>query len=91
MSYALGLDSSTQSCSAIVIDTQAGSIVAEASVNFGERLPHYNAPNGFIPDGANGEVHSDPRMWLDALELVLEEHPLFEACLNMRVVDTGLT
>ncbi len=71
--YSLGIDSSTQSCSAIVIDTQAGSIVAEASVNFGERLPQYNAPNGFIPDGANGEVHSDPRMWLDALELVLED------------------
>ncbi len=71
--YTLGIDSSTQSCSAIVIDTQAGTIIAEASVNFGERLPEYNAPNGFIPDGANGEVHSDPRMWLDALELVLED------------------
>jgi xylulokinase len=73
MSYALGIDSSTQSCSAIVIDTDAGKIVAEASVNFGERLPDYKAPQGFIPDGPNGEVHSDPRMWLDALDLVLEE------------------
>lgn len=70
---ALGIDSSTQSCSAIVIDTEAGKIVAESSVNFGERLPQYNAPQGFIPDGTNGEIHSDPRMWLDALELVLDE------------------
>lgn len=70
---ALGIDSSTQSCSAIVIDTKRGTIIAETSVNFGERLPHYNAPNGFIPGGINGEVHSDPRMWLDALELVLED------------------
>ena len=68
----LGLDASTQSCSAIVIDTEAGAIVAEASVNFGESLPDYGAPSGFIPDGADGEVHSDPRMWLDALEQVLE-------------------
>ncbi|PXA03968.1 carbohydrate kinase [Coraliomargarita sinensis] len=72
MSYALGIDSSTQSCSAIVIDTEAGKIVAEASVNFGEHLPQYQAPQGFIPDGPDGEVHSDPRMWLDALEMLLE-------------------
>lgn len=73
MSYALGIDSSTQSCSAIIIDTEAGKIVAESSVNFGERLPQYNAPQGFIPDLPNGTVHSDPRMWLDALEILLEE------------------
>jgi xylulokinase len=73
MSYALGLDSSTQSSSAIVIDTATGTIVAEASINFGERLPQYEAPQGFIPAGPAGEVHSDPRMWLDALELLLEQ------------------
>ena len=71
--FALGLDSSTQSCSAIVIDTDTRSVIAEASVNFGERLPQYQAPSGFIPDGADGEVHSDPRMWLDALEQLLED------------------
>lgn len=73
MPKVLGLDSSTQSCSAVVIDTDTQSLVAEASVNFGERLPHYSAPSGFIPDGVGGEVHSDPRMWLDALELLLED------------------
>ena len=71
--HTLGIDASTQSCSGVVIDTEVGKIVAEASVNFGEALPQYGAPQGFIPDGANGEVHSDPRMWLDALELLLEE------------------
>ncbi|MGZ0656475.1 xylulokinase [Coraliomargarita sp. W4R72] len=73
MMLSLGLDSSTQSCSAIVIDTETQSVVAEASINFGERLPQYQAPSGFIPDGDAGEVHADPRMWLDALELLLEE------------------
>lgn len=73
MSYALGLDASTQSCSAIVIDTSNGSIVAEAAVNFGLDLPAYQAPSGFIPGGEAGEVHSDPRMWLDALELLLQK------------------
>jgi xylulokinase len=69
--HTLGIDASTQSCSAIVIDTETQSVIAEASVNFGERLPNYGAPAGFIPDGRDGEVHSDPCMWLDALELLL--------------------
>jgi xylulokinase len=73
MSYALGLDASTQSCSALIIDVALGSVVAEASINFGAQLPQYNAPSGFIPDGENGEVHSDPLMWLDALELLLKD------------------
>ncbi|MGJ8652691.1 MAG: xylulokinase [Opitutaceae bacterium] len=71
MSYALGFDASTQSFSGLIIDVNQGTVVAEASINFGEQLPQYNAPSGFIPDGENGEVHSDPRMWLDALELLL--------------------
>lgn len=70
--WTLGIDASTQSCSAVVIDTVAGVVVTEASVNFGQSLPHYEAPSGFIPDGVGGEVHSDPRMWLDALELLFE-------------------
>lgn len=73
MPYTLGIDASTQSCSASVIDTDAGEIIAQASVNFGERLPQYKAPSGFIPNGHNGEVHSDPLMWLDALELVFAD------------------
>jgi xylulokinase len=73
MPYALGLDSSTQSCSAIIIDTSTQAIIAEASINFGEQLPQYQAPAGFIPDGKDGEVHSDPLMWLDALEQLLED------------------
>lgn len=71
--YSLGIDSSTQSCSAIVIDPASGEVVAEASVNYGERLSCYGAPSGFIPGGADGEVHSDPRMWLDGFELLLME------------------
>lgn len=71
--FALGLDASTQSCSATVIDTATGTVVLEHSVNFGERLAQYAAPNGFIPDQPDGQVHADPRMWLDALDLLLKE------------------
>ena len=66
----LGLDSSTQSLSAIVIDPASGEIVREVSVNFGSALPAYKSPSGFIPGGKNGEVHADPRMWMEALDLV---------------------
>jgi xylulokinase len=67
----LGLDSSTQSISAILIDPRSGTVVADESVNFGNDLPQYGAPSGFIPGGESGEVHSDPLMWLDALDLLL--------------------
>lgn len=68
----LGFDSSTQSLSVIVLDADHQTIAAEASVNFGKDLPQYAAPSGFIPGGAGGEVHADPMMWLEALDLVLE-------------------
>ncbi len=67
----LGFDSSTQSLSAIILDADRKSIAAEASVSFGKDLPQYEAPSGFIPGGASGEVHADPMMWLEALDSVL--------------------
>lgn len=66
----LGLDSSTQSLTAVLIDPQLGEIVSQLSVNFGNDLPQYQSPSGFIPAGRNGEVHANPLMWLDALDLL---------------------
>lgn len=67
----LGLDSSTQSLSAVIIDPDSGTIAHEDSVNFGAELPQYRSPSGFIPGGNAGEVHADPRMWIEALDLLL--------------------
>lgn len=67
----LGLDSSTQSLSALIIDPASGTIVHQDSLNFGSELPGYHAPSGFIPGGCGGEVHADPRMWIEALDLLL--------------------
>lgn len=67
----LGIDSSTQSLSALVIDVGNGKIIADETVNFGKELPDYHSPSGFIPGGSNGEVHANPLMWLDALDLLL--------------------
>ncbi|MDB4353951.1 FGGY-family carbohydrate kinase [Akkermansiaceae bacterium] len=71
MPTVLGLDSSTQSISAVILDTDSGQLVAEASVNFGNDLPHYGQPSGYDASGARGEVHSNPLMWLEALDLLL--------------------
>jgi xylulokinase len=69
----LGLDSSTQSLSALLIDTDTGKVVAERSVNFGERLPQYKSPKGFLANEDASIKHSDPLMWVEALELVLQD------------------
>lgn len=66
----LGLDSSTQSLTAVLIDPVAGEIIHQQSVNFGGDLPQYGSPSGFIPGGSDGEVHANPLMWLDALDLL---------------------
>lgn len=71
MSLFLGLDSSTQSLSALIIDTESGTIIAEESLNFGSDFPDYGLESGFIAGGKGGEVHSNPLVWLDALEGVL--------------------
>ncbi len=73
MSYVLGFDASTQSCSATLVNTTSLEVVGELSVNFGADLPSYQAPSGFIPGGTGGEVHSDPLMWLDALDLLFSK------------------
>jgi xylulokinase len=67
----LGLDSSTQSITAVLIDPESGQIACQLSVNFGAELPEYASPSGFIPGGKDGEVHANPLMWLEALDLLL--------------------
>jgi xylulokinase len=70
MPIVLGLDSSTQSISGLLLDTERGEILHTEVVHFGTDLPHFQAPSGFIPGGAEGEVHADPLMWLEALDLL---------------------
>ncbi len=71
MSLYLGLDSSTQSMKALVIDPDLGKIVASAAVNFGKDLPEYGCPEGVLANPDPLVKHSPPQMWLAALDLVL--------------------
>jgi xylulokinase len=71
----LGLDSSTQSLSAVVIDLAAREVVLDTSINFDERLPQFACENGVLPSDDPQVAHSDPLLWLAALDLLLEELP----------------
>ena len=67
----LGLDSSTQSLTGLLLNTDTGTVVAEEVLSYGEDLPGYASPQGFLPSGEDGVVHADPLLWLAALDLLL--------------------
>jgi xylulokinase len=69
----LGLDASTQSLSAVVIDYDRGDRVHEHSVNFDQALPQYGTRSGVLPNADPGLTHAPPLMWIEALDLLLLE------------------
>ncbi len=69
----LGLDSSTQSLSAVVIEYGSGQIVFQHSLNFDACFPHYNTDNGVLKHFDPAVVHAPPLMWLEALDRLLIE------------------
>jgi xylulokinase len=69
----LGLDSSTQSLSAIVIDYQTRKVVYDKSLNFDRALPQYKTQNGVLPNPNPLVKHSSPLLWADALDLMFAE------------------
>ncbi len=71
MGLYLGLDSSTQSLSAMIIDTDSGRVVVDESINFGKALPQYRSPSGFLEHADPQIKHADPLMWVAALDQLL--------------------
>ena len=71
MSYYLGLDSSTQSLSAIVIDGESRRVVFDRAIGFDAALPHYGTRHGVLPRSAPDEAVSSPLMWAEALDVML--------------------
>ena len=69
----LGLDSSTQSLSAVVIDLDSRKVIYEKSLNFDRALPHYKTQNGVLPNRNPLLKHSSPLMWAEALDLIFSE------------------
>ena len=69
--FFLGLDSSTQSLSAVVVDLDARKVTHEAVVGYDEMLPHYKTDNGVLRNPDPKVVHAPPAMWAEALDLLL--------------------
>jgi xylulokinase len=69
----LGLDSSTQSLTAIVIAIEHGrrNVVFESSLSFDEALPKYETTHGVLPRSHPNVAASSPLMWAEALELMM--------------------
>ena len=56
-------------------------------MNFGKDLPQFGQSNGYIEGGSRGEVHSDPMMWVSALDLLLSR--MKEDGVDFSSVDVG--
>jgi xylulokinase len=80
----LGLDSSTQSLSAVVIEVQGDDrrVVLESSLVFDDSLPHYGTDHGVLPRTDPTVACSSPLMWAEALDVMMER--LSKSGLDMR-------
>ena len=85
----LGLDSSTQSLSAVVIDYDTRKVVYNDSLNFDEALPHYKTRNGVLPNANPLVKHSPPLMWAEALDLIFARMKKNGVALNKILAISG--
>ena len=69
----LGLDSSTQSLTAVLIEVAADEarVVVETSIAFDEELPQYGTEHGVLPRVDPAVAVSSPVMWAEALDLMM--------------------
>lgn len=69
----LGLDSSTQSLTALVlaVDGERKDIVFQSSLHFDDALPKYGTRHGVLPGGDPSIAQAPPLMWANALDLML--------------------
>ncbi|HEY3886498.1 MAG TPA: FGGY family carbohydrate kinase [Vicinamibacterales bacterium] len=66
----LGFDLSTQSLTAVVIDSDRRTVVFGTSLAFDRDLPDYGTRSGVLPSIDPHVVHAPPAMWADALERI---------------------
>ncbi len=69
--YFLGLDCSTQSLTAVITDNKT--VLHRTNINFEKELPYYKTQNGVLILEDEKKVHSPPLMWIEALEILLEQ------------------
>lgn len=66
-----GFDVSTQSCKLVVIDPEAAAVVHIDRVDYDRDLPGYGTEEGAVTGLGEGVSESDPRMWIEAVEILL--------------------
>ena len=73
VSIYLGLDASTQSLSALLIEVDRGRarVVWEHSLNFDEAFPEFGTVHGVLPGDDPLVKVSSPAMWVTALETMM--------------------
>ena len=69
----LGLDSSTQSLSAVVIDLDTRKVSYEKSLNFDQALPQFKTRHGVLSNRDPLVKHSSPKLWAAALDLLFAQ------------------
>jgi xylulokinase len=77
-----GLDVSTQSCKLVILDYDVGRIVFVGLVNYDTDLPTYKTKNGVMQGLAEGVSESDPKMWLEAVDMVFDRARKAQISLN---------
>ncbi len=85
----LGLDSSTQSLSAVVIDLDAGKVIYEKSLNFDQSLPQFKTKNGVLPGRDPLVKHSNPLLWAAALDLLFAQMKKDKVALGKIIAISG--
>ncbi len=69
----IGLDSSTQSLTAVVLDAGSGQVVHQRALNFDRDFPAYGTTNGVLANADPAVVHAPPLLWVAALDRILGE------------------
>ncbi len=66
----LGIDSSTQGCKIVCINTNSNQVEYVDSLNYDSDLPHFNTRDGVIVSEKKGLSEADPTMWIETLHLL---------------------
>ena len=67
-----GLDVSTQGCKLVVIDLDAVDVCHVEAITYDADLPEYGTRDGVIRNLGEGIAESDPKMWLEAVDRLLD-------------------
>jgi len=82
--FFLGFDFSTQSLTGIIIDYRSKQVIYRENINYGDDLSLYKYKNGIIVNENSQQVHSNPLMWIEALELFFQK--LFFSEINVKSI-----